>query len=70
MFVSKGLKRVTVDDLVGARRLHPGRVLLELLAIEEVFFAVFEQQSRTMLEIVRETVDSVPATSSRWSRWA
>ncbi len=60
VFVEKGLKRVTVDDLVGAAGFTRGAFYSNFSSIEEVFFAVFEQQSERMLEIVRGVVDSVP----------
>jgi len=60
VFVSKGLKRVTVDDLVGAAGFTRGAFYSNFSSIEEVFFAVFEQQSQRMLEIVGGVVASVP----------
>ena len=60
VFVRKGLKRVTVDDLVGAAGFTRGAFYSNFSSIEEVFFAVFEQQSQRMLEIVRGVVESVP----------
>ena len=60
VFVRKGLKRVTVDDLVGAAGFTRGAFYSNFASIEEVFFAVFEQQSQRMLEIVRGVVESVP----------
>ena len=61
VFAEKGLKRVTVDDLVAAAGFTRGAFYSNFSSIEEVFFTVFEEQSRTRLGIVRETVDSVPS---------
>lgn len=60
MFAEKGLKRVTVDDLVGAAGFTRGAFYSNFSSIDEVFFAVFEAQSRRMLETVRAAVDAVP----------
>ena len=60
VFAEKGLKRVTVDDLVGAAGFTRGAFYSNFSSIEEVFFTVFEEQSRRMLATVRETMDSVP----------
>lgn len=60
VFAEKGLKRVTVDDLVAAAGFTRGAFYSNFSSIDEVFFTLFEEQSRTMLAIVRETVDSVP----------
>lgn len=61
VFAEKGLKRVTVDDLVGAAGFTRGAFYSNFTSIEEVFFTLFQEQSRTMITIVREAVDSVPA---------
>ncbi len=61
VFAEKGLKRVTVDDLVGAAGFTRGAFYSNFGSIEEVFFAVFEEQSRLMLETMRHTMDAVPA---------
>jgi AcrR family transcriptional regulator len=60
VFVIKGLKRVTVDDLVGAAGFTRGAFYSNFSSIEEVFFALFKKQSETMLAIVREVVDQTP----------
>ena len=60
VFAEKGFKRVTVDDLVGAAGFTRGAFYSNFSTIEEVFFAVFESQSRRMLETVRAAVDAVP----------
>ena len=61
VFAEKGLKRVTVDDLVGAAGFTRGAFYSNFASIDEVFFAVFEDQSRRMMATVRETIDAIPA---------
>lgn len=61
VFAEKGLKRVTVDDLVGAAGFTRGAFYSNFSSIEEVFFAVFDDQSRRMMRTVRETIDAIPA---------
>jgi len=60
VFVRKGLRGVTVDDLVGAAGFTRGAFYSNFSSIEEVFVAVFEQQSARLLEIVSEVTESVP----------
>ncbi len=60
MFAEKGLKRITVDDLVGAAGFTRGAFYSNFSSIEEVFFAVFEQQSRRMISTVRASIDAIP----------
>jgi AcrR family transcriptional regulator len=60
VFVRKGLKRVTVDDLVGAAGFTRGAFYSNFSSIEEVFYELFRQQSEAMLAIVREVVDEAP----------
>ena len=60
VFLRKGLKRVTVDDLVGAAGFTRGAFYSNFSSIEEVFFELFRQQSEAMLAIVREVVDEAP----------
>ena len=60
VFVHKGLKRVTVDDLVGAAGFTRGAFYSNFSSIEEVFYELFRQQSEAMLAIVREVVDEAP----------
>ena len=60
VFAEKGLKRVTVDDLVGAAGFTRGAFYSNFSSIEEVFFAVFEAQSRRLLATVRAAVEAVP----------
>jgi AcrR family transcriptional regulator len=61
VFAEKGLKRVTVDDLVGAAGFTRGAFYSNFASIDEVFFAVFEEQSRRMIDTVRATIDAIPA---------
>ncbi len=60
VFVRKGLKRVTVDDLVGEAGFTRGAFYSNFSSIEEVFYDLFRQQSEAMLAIVREVVDEAP----------
>jgi AcrR family transcriptional regulator len=60
VFTTKGVKRVTVDDLVGAAGFTRGAFYSNFSSIEEVFFALFEQQSEQMLAVVREAIDAIP----------
>lgn len=60
VFVRQGVRRVTVDDLVGAAGFTRGAFYSNFSSIEQVFFAVFERQSERMLDIVRGVVESVP----------
>ncbi len=60
VFATKGVKRVTVDDLVGAAGFTRGAFYSNFSSIEEVFFALFEQQSERMLAVVREVIGSIP----------
>ena len=61
VFAERGVKRVTVDDLVAAAGFTRGAFYSNFSSIEEVFFAVFEDQAARMLTAVREATDSVPA---------
>lgn len=60
VFATTGVKRVTVDDLVGAAGFTRGAFYSNFSSIEEVFFALFEQQSERMLAVVREVIASIP----------
>ncbi len=60
VFAERGVKRVTVDDLVGAAGFTRGAFYSNFSSIEEVFFALFEQQSERMLEVVRSVIDAIP----------
>ena len=60
VFVQKGLKRVTVDDLVNAAGFTRGAFYSNFSSIDEVFYELFRQQSEAMIAIVREVVDEAP----------
>ncbi len=60
VFVRKGLGRTTVDDLVAAAGFTRGAFYSNFSSIEEVFFAVFAQQSEQMLHIVEDAVRAIP----------
>lgn len=60
VFAEKGVKRVTVDELVGAAGFTRGAFYSNFSSIEEVFFAVFEDQADQMLAAVRAAIESVP----------
>ena len=60
VFVRKGLRGVTVDDLVGAAGFTRGAFYSNFSSIDEVFFAVFDRQSTRLLEIVTEETESIP----------
>lgn len=61
VFAERGVKRVTVDELVGAAGFTRGAFYSNFSSIEEVFFAVFEDQAGRMLDAVRQAIESVPA---------
>jgi AcrR family transcriptional regulator len=60
VFAEKGIKRVTVDDLVGAAGFTRGAFYSNFSSIEEVFFALFEALSEQMLDTVRATIAELP----------
>ena len=60
VFVDKGLKRVTVDDLVGAAGYTRGAFYSNFSSIEEVFFEVFRDRGESMLAAASSAVDAVP----------
>lgn len=60
MFAEKGIKRVTVDELVAAAGFTRGAFYSNFSSIDEVFFAVFEDQAERMLAAVREAIEAVP----------
>jgi AcrR family transcriptional regulator len=60
VFAEKGVKRVTVDELVAAAGFTRGAFYSNFSSIEEVFFAVFEDQAGRMLAAVRGAIESVP----------
>lgn len=60
VFAEKGIRRVTVDELVAAAGFTRGAFYSNFSSIEEVFFAVFEDQAERMLSAVRAAIDSIP----------
>jgi len=60
VFAERGVKRVTVDELVAAAGFTRGAFYSNFSSIEEVFFAVFEDQATRMLQLVRTAIESVP----------
>jgi AcrR family transcriptional regulator len=60
VFAEKGIKRVTVDELVGAAGFTRGAFYSNFSSIDEVFFAVFEDQANRMLAAVRGAIEAVP----------
>ncbi len=60
VFAEKGIKRVTVDELVAAAGFTRGAFYSNFSSIDEVFFAVFEDQADQMLAAVRGAIESIP----------
>jgi AcrR family transcriptional regulator len=60
VFVRKGLRAVTVDDLVGAAGFTRGAFYSNFSSIDEVFYAVYDRQSTRLLEIVAEVTGAIP----------
>jgi AcrR family transcriptional regulator len=63
VFAEKGIRRVTVDELVGAAGFTRGAFYSNFTSIDELFFAVFEEQAGRMLAAVRRAIESVPEGS-------
>ncbi len=61
VFVDKGLKRVTVDDLVGAAGFTRGAFYSNFSSVDEVFFEVFQRGAGQMLAQARERIDAIGA---------
>lgn len=61
VFAELGLKRVTVDDLVGAAGYTRGAFYSNFSSIEEVFFEVFRERGESMLAAASAAVEAVPA---------
>ena len=61
VFAEKALRRVTVDDLVGAAGFTRGAFYSNFAGIEELFFEVYAEQADLMLAAVREAIDEIPA---------
>ncbi|WP_296604192.1 TetR/AcrR family transcriptional regulator [Nocardioides sp.] len=60
VFVEKGLKPVTVDDLVGAAGYTRGAFYSNFSSIEEVFFEVFRERGEGMLAAASTAMEAVP----------
>ena len=60
VFAEQGVKRVTVDELVVAAGFTRGAFYSNFSSLEEVFFAVFEDQASRMLAAVRGVIESIP----------
>ncbi|MGH3372759.1 MAG: TetR/AcrR family transcriptional regulator [Nocardioidaceae bacterium] len=60
VFAERGVKRVTVDELVAAAGFTRGAFYSNFSSIDEVFFAVFEDQAERMLDALRGAIESVP----------
>ncbi len=60
VFTAKGLRRVTVDDLVGEAGFTRGAFYSNFSSIDEVFYALFRAQSEQMLATVRTLLDETP----------
>ncbi|HEU4513227.1 MAG TPA: helix-turn-helix domain-containing protein [Nocardioidaceae bacterium] len=63
VFAERGIRRVTVDELVGAAGFTRGAFYSNFSSIEELFLAVFEDQAGQMLAAVRQAIESVPEGS-------
>lgn len=61
VFAEKSLRKVTVDDVVGAAGFTRGAFYSNYSAIEELFFDVTAHQAEQMLAVVDEAIDAVPA---------
>jgi AcrR family transcriptional regulator len=62
VFAEKALRRVTVDDLVGAAGFTRGAFYSNFASIDELFFAVYAAQADLMLAAVRTAIDDIPPT--------
>ena len=60
VFAERGVKRVTVDELVAAAGFTRGAFYSNFSSIDEVFFAVFEDQAERMLAAVRAAIAAIP----------
>lgn len=60
VFVAKGLKRVTVDDLVGAAGFTRGAFYSNFSSVDEVFFEVFRRRATGMVDQARALISSAP----------
>ncbi|GGD06806.1 TetR/AcrR family transcriptional regulator [Nocardioides daphniae] len=60
VFVEKGLKRVTVDDLVQAAGFTRGAFYSNFDSVDEVFFEVFRRRATAMIDHARAAIAAVP----------
>jgi AcrR family transcriptional regulator len=60
VFAEKGIRRVTVDELVAAAGFTRGAFYSNFSSIDEVFLATFEDQAERMLVAVRGAIESIP----------
>jgi AcrR family transcriptional regulator len=60
VFAEKALRRVTVDDLVGAAGFTRGAFYSNFASIDELFFEVHAEQADLMLAAVRSAIDEIP----------
>lgn len=60
VFAEKALRRVTVDDLVGAAGFTRGAFYSNFESIEELFFEVYAGQADLMLAALRTAIDEIP----------
>ena len=59
VFAEKALRRVTVDDVVGAAGYTRGAFYSNFSGIDELFFDVYAHQTDLMIAAVREVVEGV-----------
>ena len=57
VFVERGARRVTVDDLVSAAGYTRGAFYSNFGSVEEVLLEAFKEESEALVEAVRTTVD-------------
>lgn len=60
VFAERGIRRVTVDDLVNAAGYTRGAFYSNFSSIEEVFFELFRTLSQQMLDAVETTLEQTP----------
>ncbi|HSE09689.1 MAG TPA: TetR/AcrR family transcriptional regulator [Nocardioidaceae bacterium] len=60
VFAERGIKRVTVDELVAAAGFTRGAFYSNFSSIDEVFFAVFEDQANRLLTTLRGAIEAIP----------
>jgi AcrR family transcriptional regulator len=60
VFAEKALRRVTVDDIVGAAGFTRGAFYSNFESVDELFYEAYASQADLMLATVRETLDTIP----------